>query len=87
MKQRKQPSASAGRGDHLSGFHPLFCRWQWGWNRIGDSLGPLGRLNHLKNLRVTVLWLNSHYDTPNVDNGYDILIIGRSLKISGHWTI
>ncbi|WP_456306083.1 alpha-amylase family glycosyl hydrolase [Gluconobacter cerinus] len=54
---------------------------------MGDSLGPLGRLNHLKTLRVTVLWLNSHYDTPNVDNGYDILIIGRSLKISGHWTI
>ncbi|WP_456305954.1 alpha-amylase family glycosyl hydrolase [Gluconobacter cerinus] len=54
---------------------------------IGVSLGPLGRLNHLKTLRVTVLWLNSHYDTPNVDNGYDILIIGRSLKISGHWTI
>lgn len=39
---------------------------------IGDFRGLLNRLDYLKNLGVTVLWLNPHYDSPNVDSGYDI---------------
>ena len=39
---------------------------------IGDFRGLLSRLDYLKTLGVTVLWLNPHYDTPNVDSGYDI---------------
>ncbi|MFT9449268.1 glycoside hydrolase family 13 protein [Gluconobacter japonicus] len=39
---------------------------------IGDFRGLLNRLDYLENLGVTVLWLNPHYDSPNVDSGYDI---------------
>ena len=39
---------------------------------IGDLGGILRRLDYLKDLGVDVVWLCPIYDSPNVDNGYDI---------------
>ena len=39
---------------------------------IGDLGGILNRLDYLKNLGVDIVWLCPIYDSPNVDNGYDI---------------
>ena len=39
---------------------------------IGDLNGITSQLDYLKELGVDVLWLSPHYDSPNVDNGYDI---------------
>ena len=39
---------------------------------IGDLGGILRRLDYLKDLGVDVVWLCPVYDSPNVDNGYDI---------------
>ena len=39
---------------------------------IGDLRGVLDRLDHIAGLGVDVLWLSPHFDSPNVDNGYDI---------------
>ncbi len=39
---------------------------------IGDLPGITSRLEYLRDLGVGVLWLSPHYDSPNVDNGYDI---------------
>lgn len=39
---------------------------------IGDLWGIIEKLDYLENLGVDVLWLCPVYDSPNVDNGYDI---------------
>ncbi len=39
---------------------------------IGDLNGILQKLDYLQELGADVLWLNPVYDSPNVDNGYDI---------------
>lgn len=39
---------------------------------IGDLCGIIQRLDYLKTLGVDVLWLNPIYESPLVDNGYDI---------------
>ena len=39
---------------------------------IGDLNGILQKLDYLQELGADVLWLNPIYDSPNVDNGYDI---------------
>ena len=39
---------------------------------IGDLNGITEKLDYLQNLGVSVIWLSPHYDSPNVDNGYDI---------------
>ncbi len=39
---------------------------------VGDLRGVLSRLDHIAGLGVDVLWLSPHFDSPNVDNGYDI---------------
>ncbi len=39
---------------------------------IGDLKGITSELDYIKGLGVDVLWLSPHYDSPNVDNGYDI---------------
>ena len=39
---------------------------------IGDLNGILQKLDYLKNLGVTMIWITPHYDSPNDDNGYDI---------------
>jgi oligo-1,6-glucosidase len=41
-------------------------------NGIGDLNGITRRLDYLRELGVTVLWLSPVYASPNVDNGYDI---------------
>lgn len=39
---------------------------------IGDLKGIIEKLDYLKDLGVTALWLSPIYDSPNDDNGYDI---------------
>ncbi len=39
---------------------------------IGDIAGITGKLDYLQELGVNVLWLSPVYESPNVDNGYDI---------------
>ena len=39
---------------------------------IGDLRGLLGRLDHLVELGVDVVWLSPVYPSPQHDNGYDI---------------
>lgn len=39
---------------------------------IGDLRGALSRLDYLKDLGVTIIWLSPVYQSPNDDNGYDI---------------
>ena len=39
---------------------------------IGDLPGMIQQLDYLQNLGVDVIWLSPHFDSPNVDNGYDI---------------
>lgn len=39
---------------------------------IGDLKGITSKLDYIKGLGVTVIWLSPHYDSPNADNGYDI---------------
>ncbi len=39
---------------------------------IGDLRGALSRLDYLKNLGITIIWLSPVYQSPNDDNGYDI---------------
>ena len=39
---------------------------------IGDLKGITSKLDYIKGLGVTVVWLSPHYDSPNADNGYDI---------------
>ncbi|SFR46012.1 glycoside hydrolase family 13 protein [Halogeometricum limi] len=39
---------------------------------VGDIPGVLDRLDYLDELGVDVVWLNPVYESPGVDNGYDI---------------
>jgi oligo-1,6-glucosidase len=39
---------------------------------IGDLRGILSKLDYLKGLGVTVIWISPIYQSPNDDNGYDI---------------
>lgn len=39
---------------------------------IGDLKGIIEKLDYIKSLGVTVVWLNPIYSSPNDDNGYDI---------------
>ncbi len=39
---------------------------------IGDLPGILSKLDYLADLGVDVIWLSPIYDSPQVDNGYDI---------------
>ena len=39
---------------------------------IGDLNGITAQLDHLVELGIDVVWLSPHFDSPNVDNGYDI---------------
>ena len=39
---------------------------------VGDLNGIISKLDYLQNLGVDALWLNPVYESPNVDNGYDI---------------
>jgi len=39
---------------------------------VGDLPGVIEHLDYLEELGVDVVWLNPVYESPNVDNGYDI---------------
>ena len=39
---------------------------------LGDIPGIISRLDYLKLLGIDVIWLSPVYQSPNVDNGYDI---------------
>ncbi len=39
---------------------------------VGDLRGIIDRLDYIKKLGVDVIWLNPIYESPQVDNGYDI---------------
>lgn len=39
---------------------------------IGDLKGLLSRLDYVKSLGITAVWLNPIYSSPNDDNGYDV---------------
>ncbi|MDR1096055.1 MAG: alpha-glucosidase [Spirochaetaceae bacterium] len=41
-------------------------------NGVGDIPGVIKRLDYLALLGVDVIWLSPVYESPNVDNGYDI---------------
>jgi oligo-1,6-glucosidase len=39
---------------------------------VGDLKGITSRLDYIKSLGVTAVWLNPIYSSPNDDNGYDV---------------
>jgi oligo-1,6-glucosidase len=39
---------------------------------IGDLKGIISKLDYIKSLGITAVWLNPIYSSPNDDNGYDI---------------
>ena len=39
---------------------------------VGDLRGIVSKLDYIKSLGVTVVWLNPIYSSPNDDNGYDV---------------
>lgn len=39
---------------------------------IGDLQGIISKLDYLKSLGITAVWINPFYSSPNDDNGYDI---------------
>ena len=39
---------------------------------IGDLKGIISKLDYIKSLGVTVVWLNPIFPSPNFDNGYDV---------------
>ena len=41
-------------------------------NGTGDLRGIIQKLDYIKSLGVTMVWLNPIYESPNDDNGYDI---------------
>jgi oligo-1,6-glucosidase len=41
-------------------------------NGIGDLRGIIEKLDYIKSLGITMVWLNPIYESPNDDNGYDI---------------
>ena len=39
---------------------------------IGDIQGIISQLDYLKELGIDVIWLSPIYQSPMIDNGYDI---------------
>jgi oligo-1,6-glucosidase len=39
---------------------------------VGDLKGIISKLDYLKSLGITAVWINPIYSSPNDDNGYDI---------------
>ncbi|NLX94301.1 MAG: glucohydrolase, partial [Clostridiales bacterium] len=39
---------------------------------IGDINGIISKLDYIKSLNVSAVWLSPCYPSPNADNGYDI---------------
>ena len=38
----------------------------------GDLLGIISRLDYLKKLGISAIWLTPIYPSPQIDNGYDV---------------
>ena len=41
-------------------------------NGIGDINGIIEKLDYIKSLGVDIIWICPIYDSPGIDNGYDI---------------
>lgn len=39
---------------------------------VGDLRGVIQELDYIKSLGVTMVWMNPFFQSPNVDNGYDV---------------
>lgn len=39
---------------------------------IGDVQGIISKLDYLKDLGISVIWISPMYESPQKDNGYDI---------------
>ena len=50
---------------------------------MGDLRGIIEKLDYLKNLGITALWLSPIYKSPNDDNGYDISDYQKIMKEFG----
>ena len=53
---------------------------------IGDLQGIISKLDYIKSLGVTAVWLNPIYASPNDDNGYDISNYREIMKDFGTMT-
>lgn len=49
----------------------------------GDLQGVIEKLDYIKELGIDVIWLNPFYDSPDVDNGYDIADYQGVMKKAG----
>lgn len=54
---------------------------------IGDIRGILEKLDYLKNLGIDAIWLSPVYQSPMVDNGYDVGIIVKSTQFLERYQI
>ena len=50
---------------------------------VGDLRGIIEKLDYIKSLGVTAVWLNPIYESPNDDNGYDVSDYRNILKEFG----
>ncbi|MDJ0635197.1 MAG: alpha-amylase family glycosyl hydrolase [Xenococcaceae cyanobacterium MO_188.B29] len=41
-------------------------------NGIGDLRGVINRLDYFQDLGIDAIWITPFYESPKVDNGYDI---------------
>ncbi len=41
-------------------------------NGVGDLRGVIEKLDYIKSLGVTMVWMNPFFSSPNADNGYDV---------------
>lgn len=66
-------------------FYQIYPRSFYDTNNdgIGDLRGIIEKLDYLKDLGVTALWLSPVYDSPNDDNGYDIRDYHKIMKEFG----
>ncbi len=39
---------------------------------VGDIRGVIEKLDYIESLGVTMVWMNPFFESPNVDNGYDV---------------
>lgn len=53
---------------------------------IGDLRGIISKLDYIKSLGVTAVWLNPIYTSPNADNGYDVSDYRSIMKDFGTMT-
>lgn len=51
---------------------------------IGDLKGIISKLDYIKSLGVTAVWLNPIYSSPNDDNGYDISDYRNIMRVFGN---